>query len=110
MIESAERRPRDIQERAFDFACRIVRLHSTWPSRAAPHGRLPAVLRSGTSIAANLEEVSAGQSKADFVSKCSIALKEARETTTGFGCSWPTTCSHRQTTALPEEANTWPPY
>jgi four helix bundle protein len=38
------------------------------------------VLRSGTSIGANLEEATAGQSKADFVSKCTIALKEARET------------------------------
>ncbi len=38
------------------------------------------VLRSGTSIGANLEEAMAGQSKADFVSKCNIALKEARET------------------------------
>ena len=38
------------------------------------------LLRSGTSIGANLEEAMAGQSKADFVSKCNIALKEARET------------------------------
>ena len=38
------------------------------------------VLRSGTSIGANLEEASAGQSKADFVAKCNIALKEARQT------------------------------
>ncbi|HEX7808658.1 MAG TPA: four helix bundle protein, partial [Thermoanaerobaculia bacterium] len=33
-----------------------------------------------TSIGANLEEADAGQSRADFISKCSIALKEARET------------------------------
>jgi len=38
------------------------------------------VLRSGTSIGANLEEATAGQSRADFVSKCNIALKEAQET------------------------------
>jgi len=37
-------------------------------------------LRSGTSIGANLEEAVGGQSKADFVSKISIAYKEARET------------------------------
>jgi four helix bundle protein len=37
-------------------------------------------LESGTSIGANLEEAEAGQSKPDFISKCSIALKEARET------------------------------
>jgi four helix bundle protein len=38
------------------------------------------LLRSGTSIGANIEEAQAGQSKADFINKCAIALKEARET------------------------------
>ena len=38
------------------------------------------LLRSGTSIGANVEEAQAGQSKADFVCKMAIALKEARET------------------------------
>ena len=38
------------------------------------------ILRSGTSIGANVEEAQAGQSKADFISKYAIALKEARET------------------------------
>ena len=38
------------------------------------------LLRSGTSIGANVEEAQAVQSKADFISKNAIALKEARET------------------------------
>lgn len=38
------------------------------------------LIRSGTSIGANLEEAQAGQSKADSISKNAIALKEARET------------------------------
>jgi four helix bundle protein len=38
------------------------------------------MLRSGTSIGANVEESIGGQSKADFLSKISIAYKEARET------------------------------
>ena len=38
------------------------------------------LLRSGTSIGANINEAQAGQSKADFISKMSIASKEARET------------------------------
>jgi four helix bundle protein len=38
------------------------------------------LLRSGTSIGANVEEAQAGQSRADFVHKNGIALKEARET------------------------------
>jgi four helix bundle protein len=37
------------------------------------------LMRAATSIGANLEEADAGQSRADFISKCSIALKEARE-------------------------------
>jgi len=39
----------------------------------------PQVLRCGTSIGANLEEARGGESRRDFISKCSIALKEARE-------------------------------
>jgi four helix bundle protein len=38
------------------------------------------LIRSGTSIAANIEEAQGGQSRADFLSKMSVALKEARET------------------------------
>lgn len=38
------------------------------------------ILRAGTSVPANIEEAQAAQSKADFVNKMSIALKEARET------------------------------
>ena len=38
------------------------------------------MLRSGTSVGANIEEAQAGQSRADFLSKMSIASKEARET------------------------------
>jgi len=38
------------------------------------------LLKSGTSIGANIEEASAGQSKRDFTAKMSIASKEARET------------------------------
>ena len=38
------------------------------------------LLRAGTSIGANLEEARAGQSRADFINKNAIALKEARET------------------------------
>jgi len=72
---------RDIQERAFSFACRIVKLcQSLAKQRGAGEILSRQVLRSGTAIGANLEEAVAGQSKADFTSKCSIALKEARET------------------------------
>ncbi len=73
--------PRDIQARAFDFACLIVRLHRDLVQRDVTARTLAGqLLRSGTAIGANLEEAHAGQTKPDFIAKCSIALKEARET------------------------------
>jgi four helix bundle protein len=70
-----------IQDRSFEFACRIVRLVEFLNRRAFVARTIARqLLRSGTSVGANLEEASAAQSKADFISKCSIAAKEARET------------------------------
>ena len=71
----------EIQDRTFKFSIRIIRLHQHL-IKSGETSRILAnqILRSGTSIGANLEEASAGQSKADFISKCSIALKESRET------------------------------
>ena len=74
-------RGKDIQERAFSFACRIVKFYQFLAKqRGAGEVLARQILRSGTSIGANLEEATAGQSRADFISKCNIALKEARET------------------------------
>ena len=79
--KESEARKKDIQGRAFSFACRIVKLYQFLARKGEPARTLGRqVLRAGTSIGANLEEASAGQSKADFISKCSVALKEARET------------------------------
>jgi four helix bundle protein len=74
-------RRHDIQERTFQFAYRIVQLHG-YLTRKSGAARVIArqVLRSGTSIGANMEEANSAQSKADFNSKCAIAAKEARET------------------------------
>ncbi len=72
---------RDIHERSFEFACRIVRLYEALCRRkGAARAIARQLLDSGTSVGANLEEANSAQSKADFVSKCSIAAKEARET------------------------------
>jgi four helix bundle protein len=81
MADDKERGPRDIKERTFSFALDIVRL----AQRLDEHSGVSRVLarqllRSGTSIGANVEEAQAGQSRADFSSKYAIALKEARET------------------------------
>jgi four helix bundle protein len=69
----------DFRERSFAFACDIVRLYQNLPSTVPPT-LARQVLRSGTSIGANLEEAKPAQSRRDLRSKFSIALKEARET------------------------------
>jgi four helix bundle protein len=76
-----EKMPRDIKERTFSFALDIVRLAQRLdecPGVSRALGRQ--LLRSRTSIGANVEEAQAEQSRADFSSKYAIALKEARET------------------------------
>ncbi len=72
---------RDLCERTFQFALRIVNLCQEL-SKNSGVARTMAnqLLRSGTSVGANVEEGQAAQSEADFVSKYSIARKEARET------------------------------
>ena len=72
---------RDLPERTFEFARRVVKLCQILDQTPGV-GRTLAnqLLRSGTSIGANVEEGQAGQSRADFLSKLSIACKEARET------------------------------
>jgi four helix bundle protein len=72
---------KDIKERTFEFAIRVVKLCQhldDYPGVGRTLGRQ--LLRAGTSIGANIEEAQAGQSKLDFISKNAIALKEARET------------------------------
>lgn len=72
---------KDIRERTFDFALRIIKLCHELEEEGGVGRTLGwQLLRSGTSIGANLEEAQAGQSKLDFISKNAIALKEARET------------------------------
>lgn len=72
---------KDICERTFNFAIAVIKF-----CRAIDNGKnverllSRQLFRSGTSIGANIEEAQAGQSKADFISKMSIARKEARET------------------------------
>jgi len=71
--------PRDIHERAFEFACRVVRLHRTVSLKRGISPLASQLLRSGTGVGSNLEEAKAAQSRADFIAKARVALKEARE-------------------------------
>jgi len=76
--------PLEIEERTYRFALRAVRLcvHlDETPGAKRTLGNQ--LLRSGTSIGANVEEAHAAHSRAEFVSKMAVALKEARETRYG---------------------------
>lgn len=74
-------RKSDLPERSFEFAKRIVLLCRALDEKPGVSRTLAnQLLRSGTSVGANIEEGQASQSEADFVSKYSIACKEARET------------------------------
>ena len=68
-----------IVEKSFDFAVRIVNLHKYLNREHKEFVLAKQLLRSGTSIGANVSEAQRGQSKADFTAKMSIALKEASE-------------------------------
>ena len=68
-----------IREKSFDFALNIIQLYKQLIGEKE-FIISKQVLRSGTSIGANIEEASAGYSRKDFIYRMSIASKEARET------------------------------
>lgn len=67
-----------ILEKSFDFALEIVELYKILKSNNE-YILSKQLLRSGTSIGANVEEAIAAQSRKDFIHKLSISAKEARE-------------------------------
>lgn len=69
-----------IEKKSFDFAIRIVNLYKFLCNTRKEYVLSKQLLRSGTSIGANVAEAQQAQSKADFISKISIALKETTET------------------------------
>lgn len=69
-----------VYEKAFKFAIRVVNLYKYLINEKNEYILSKQILRSGTSIGANIKEGIEGQSTRDFLSKMSIALKEASET------------------------------
>ncbi|MBP6414503.1 MAG: four helix bundle protein [Bacteroidia bacterium] len=69
-----------IQQKSFAFAIRIVNAYKYLTEQKKEFVLSKQLLRSGTSIGANVEEAIGGQSKKDFIAKVSISYKEARET------------------------------
>lgn len=68
-----------IKEKSFSFAIEVVSLYKVLVERKE-FVLSKQLLRSGTSIGANIREAEHAQSKADFINKLSISLKEANET------------------------------
>jgi len=69
-----------LDERTYKFALRIIKLVSALPKTAAGEVFGRQVLRSGTSVGANVEEAFGASTKREFTYKLNIAFKEAKET------------------------------
>jgi four helix bundle protein len=69
-----------IRDKSYTFALRVVKLYQFLINEKKEFVLSRQILRSGTSIGANVEEAIGGQSGRDFQSKIAIAYKEARET------------------------------
>ena len=68
------------RDKSYDFALRIIKLCKYLVHEKKEYVLSKQILRSGTSIGANVEEAIGGQSRRDFLAKISIAYKETRET------------------------------
>jgi four helix bundle protein len=112
MADETERPPtfengQDIRDRAFEFGCRVVKfckaLHEIG---GVARPMAPQLLGCGTSISAMLEEARAAESRRDFISKCGIGLKEAREALSRLRtCVQTQIGPTEEATALADEAN-----
>ena len=69
-----------IQTKSYNFALKIISLYHQLINGKKEYILAKQILRCGTSIGANVEEAIGGQTKKDFLMKCTIAYKEARET------------------------------
>jgi four helix bundle protein len=69
-----------LKEKSFAFSIRVVKLYQFLKKEHQEYELAKQVLRSGTSVAANIEEAVGGYSRKDFYARLGIAYKEARET------------------------------
>jgi four helix bundle protein len=69
-----------VQQKSYEFALRIIQLNKMVIKNSKEYVIAKQILRSGTSIGANIEEAIGAQSRRDFKAKLSISYKEARET------------------------------
>jgi four helix bundle protein len=69
-----------ILDKSYKFGLRIVKLYLHLKKKKIDNGLCSQILRSGTSVGANIEEAVGGSSRKDFINKMQISYKEARET------------------------------
>lgn len=79
-INSQFTKPNPVMEKSFSFALRVIKMAKYLQKEKREYVLTKQVLRSGTAIGALVREAEHAQSKADFINKMSIALKEANET------------------------------
>ncbi len=73
-------RPQDIGERVFNFAVRVLKMTQSLPKNYVNIAIINQIIRSATSIGANIEEARGAHTKTDFTYGMNISKKEARET------------------------------
>lgn len=73
-------KPQDIGERVFNFAVRVLKMTQSLPKTYVNIAIINQIIRSVTSIGANIEEARGAHTKTDFTYGMNIAKKEARET------------------------------
>ena len=69
-----------VMNKSYDFALEIIRLYKYLTTEKKEYVMSKQLLRSGTAVGALIKEAEHAQSRADFLSKMNIALKEANET------------------------------
>jgi four helix bundle protein len=75
-----KKQPWDLEDRLLDFSARIIRLVESLPRNRSGNHLGGQLLRSGTSPLLNHGEAEAAESRADFIHKLRVSLKELRET------------------------------
>ena len=79
-MENGKLNKNAVVDKSFNFAIRIVNLYKYLQEEKKEFVLSKQVLKSGTSIGANINEAQQGQSKKDFLTKMNISLKECTET------------------------------
>lgn len=79
-MDNGQSKPNPLRDKSYAFALRIINVYKHLTAEKKEYVLSKQLLRSGTSIGANIAEANQAQSRPDFISKLSISLKESVET------------------------------